>query len=194
MSKTIGIVIFPNVEELDFVGPWEVFTRVGADECRVFTVAQTTDPIRCSKGLRVLPDHSFENAPGIDILVVPGGLGARTVQLQNPAMLDFLRQRSAAASITVSVCTGAFLLEKIGLLHGRRATTHWWRIDALRSLPGITVENARSVDDGNIVTAAGVSAGIDASLYLVGRLWDKPLAARIQKDMEYFPEPPHPSV
>ena len=193
MSKTIGIIIFPDVEELDFVGPWEVFTRVGPTECAVFTVAQTTGPIRCSKGLRVLPDNTFDNAPKIDVLIVPGGVGARTTQLENPAMLDFLRLRCASASITMSVCTGAFLLEKIGLLHGRRATTHWWRIDALRSLPGVTVENERWVDDGNIVTAAGVSAGIDASLYLIGRLWDKPLAARIQKDMEYFPEPPSSS-
>jgi transcriptional regulator GlxA family with amidase domain len=194
MPRKVGIILFPDVEELDFAGPWEVFALVRdatKGECDVFTVAQNPGEIRCAKGLRVIADHTFITAPPIDVLIVPGGLGARTHQLENPRMIDFLRHRAANASVMMSVCTGIFLLEKAGLIAGKRVTTHWSSMDRLRRIPSLRVVQSRWVDDGNIITAAGVSAGIDASLYLVGRLWDPATARDIQNRMEYYPQPPY---
>jgi transcriptional regulator GlxA family with amidase domain len=194
MLHKVGIVLFPDVEELDFAGPWEVFALARdtvKGECDVFTIAENPAEIRCARGLRVIADHPFITAAPFDVLIVPGGPGARTHQLENPRMIDFLRHRAADASVIMSVCTGVFLLEKAGLIAGKRVTTHWWSMDRLRQIPSLKVVQSRWVHDGNIITAAGISAGIDASLYLVGRLWDPAAARNIQKRMEYYPQPPY---
>jgi transcriptional regulator GlxA family with amidase domain len=191
--KTIGIVMFDGVEELDFVGPWEVFTMArelaGAGE--VLLVAEHDRPIVAAKGMRVLPDRTFATAPPLDVLVVPGGDGRRR-EVTNEAMLAYLRSARTTAKWITSVCTGAFLLHHAGLSAGKRTTTHWARIEELRAVPGThVVEGERFVVDGDVVTAAGVSAGIDMALWIVGQEKDPDFARRVQKNMEYFPEPPY---
>ncbi len=196
MTRTIAFVLFDGAEELDFAGPWEVFTftgRLQEGTCTAFTVSQNGGEVACAKGLRVLADHSFADCPQADIIVVPGGIGTRT-EVDNPAMNDFLRRAGAECELVTSVCTGAFLLERAGFLAGKRGVTHWASMDRLRELGTVEVVEERYVEDGNVVTAAGVSAGIDMALYLVGRLWTPELARRVQKGIEYFPTPPYAEV
>jgi transcriptional regulator GlxA family with amidase domain len=197
MVRSIAIVLFDDAEELDFVGPWEVFTmlrHVVEEPPRVFTVSETGEAVQCAKGMRVMADHSFANCPQADLVLVPGGMGTRKED-KNPAMLEFVRRMAGEAEVMTSVCTGSFVLAAAGLLEGKRATTHWGSIRRLRELDGITVvDAARYVDEGHVVTASGVSAGIDMALYLVGRLWDPKTARAVQKAMEYFPEPPYADV
>ena len=196
MKRSIAILIFPVVEELDFVGPWEVFAflqSLAPDACEVFTVSEHGGEVRCAKGLRVLANHSFDTAPPADIVLVPGGMGTRT-EIDNPRMIAYLRAASERAEVMSSVCTGSFLLERAGLLQGKRATTHWASLDRLRERDGVEVVEERWVDEGAIVTASGVSAGIDMALHLVGRLWGPATARRIQKGIEYFPAPPYADV
>jgi transcriptional regulator GlxA family with amidase domain len=162
--------------------------------CEVFTVSESGAEVMCAKGLRVLPDHSFGSAPRADLIVVPGGRGTRT-EVDNPHLIDYLRRAAGQAEVMTSVCTGAFLLERAGLLHGRRATTHWASLDRLRAIPDVlVVDDERWVDEGPIVTSSGVSAGIDMALYLVGRLWGADVALQVQKAVEYFPDPPYANV
>jgi len=190
---TIGIVAFEDAEELDFVGPWEVFTMaaMGVSDMKVLLVAETTEPVRCAKGLRVLPDETFESAPELDVIVIPGGQGSR-VQMNNPAMLNFITSRAPRCRWVTSVCTGSLILRSAGVATGKRVTTHWTTIDTLRKLGDVEVlENTRYVRDENVVTAAGVSAGIDMSLWLVGQLFDPAHARRTQRLMEYDPAPPY---
>lgn len=195
--KQIAIVLFDGVEELDFAGPWEVFTMLSQTvegSCNVFAVSETGGQVTCAKKLRVLADHSFETCPPIDVFLVPGGMGTRR-EVANPAMLAFLQRIAPTAEVATSVCTGSFVLEAAGLLTGKRATTHWGSIDRLKALGTVeVVENTRFVDEGAVVTSSGVSAGIDMALHLVGRLWDPPTARRVQKYMEYFPDPPYGDV
>lgn len=193
MNRAIAIVLFDQVEELDFVGPWEVFGYLGktaAGSCTLFTVAEQAGEVRCAKGLRVIAEHSFAGAPSADIVVVPGGMGTRT-EVDNPAMIAYLRTAGEQAERIASVCTGAFLLERAGLLAGKAATTHWASMDRLRALGTVDVREERWVDQGRVLSAAGVSAGIDLSLYLVGQLWGEETARRVQKGIEYFPAPPY---
>ena len=196
MPRAIAIILFPDVEELDFVGPWEIFsyTRdLEPETCTVFTVSEHGGEIRCKKGLRVVTDYSFETAPRADIILVPGGWGTRA-EVDNPRIIDYIRRAGTDAELATSVCTGAFLLERAGLLAGRRATTHWRSLDRLRALGTVEVLEERWVDAGTVVTSAGVSAGIDMALYLVGRLWGPETARRVQKGVEYFPDPPYADV
>ena len=196
MPRRIAIVIFEGAEELDFVGPWEVFTMLSQVEegsCTVFTVSERGGEVRCAKGLRVLADHSFADCPTAELVIVPGGRGTRT-QVSNPAMIEFVQRMDASSARTTSVCTGSFVLEAAGLLKGKRATTHWGSIDRMTALGTVEVlEQTRFVDEGRIITSAGVSAGIDMSLYLVGQLWGVETARAVQKAMEYYPEPPYQS-
>jgi transcriptional regulator GlxA family with amidase domain len=195
-KRTIAILLFNEVEELDFAGPWEVFSyfrQQNPELCEVYTVSETGDQLRCAKGLRVLPDLSFQSAPLADVLVVPGGQG-RKREVNNPRVIDFIRAHAQRAELTTSVCTGAFLLSKAGLLNGKRVTTYWGAIDEFRALGTGIITPGRYVADGNIVTAAGVSAGIDMSLFLIGKLWSPQLARNVQKGIEYFPEPPYQDV
>jgi transcriptional regulator GlxA family with amidase domain len=191
---TIGILLFEDAEELDFVGPWEVFTMATADlgEARVVTIAERPGPIRCAKGLRVLPDFDFAGAPELDAVLVPGGQGTRR-EAENPVLLDWLAKAASGCQWVASVCTGSLLLHASGLAAGRRITTHWAFVEALRGrAPDATVlERVRYVRDGNLVTAAGVSAGIDMALWLVGQIWGVERARRTQRFMEYDPAPPY---
>ena len=197
MKRTIAILIFDRVEELDFVGPWEIFCflrDLEPETCDVFTVSERGGEVRCAKGLRVLADHSFDSAPRADVILVPGGMGTRT-EVDNPKIVDYIRRAAGQAELTTSVCTGSFLLERAGLLAGTRATTHWRSLDRMRELGTVeVVEGERYVDAGAVVTSSGVSAGIDMALYLVGRLWGPERARRVQKGVEYFPDPPYADV
>jgi transcriptional regulator GlxA family with amidase domain len=193
MGNLIGILLFDDVEELDFVGPWEVFTSAaaGRPDDRVVTIAQSTAPVRCAKGLRVLPDHAFDDAPALDVVLVPGGQGTRR-EVDNPVLIDWIRAVVPGCRWVTSVCTGALLLHEAGAARGRRVTTHWGFVEALRERGDITVqERVRYVRDGNLVTAAGVSAGIDMALWLVGQLHGPDYARSIQHYIEYDPAPPY---
>ena len=190
---TIGILIFDGVEELDFVGPWEVFTaaRHLGLERDVVLVAESAEPVRCNKGMRVLPDHTLESAPPLEIVLVPGGQGTRAL-VQRAGVLDWLATRAAACRWITSVCTGSYVLYKAGLARGKRVTTHWSFVETLRGHDDITVlSGPRYVRDGAVVTAAGVSAGIDMALWLVGQLKDPAFARSVQRYIEYNPAPPY---
>jgi len=192
---TTGIVLFDDCEELDWAGPWEVFTMARTEGDVVVTIAERADPVRCAKGLRVLPDHTFADAPELDVILIPGGQGTRRERL-NPAMLDFVRRVAPGCRWVTSVCTGSFVLEAAGPAKGKRVTTHWGAIEELRGLaPDLTVlENVRYVRDGNLVTSAGVSAGIDMALWLVGQIWSVDHARVTQYAMEYDPAPPYSAL
>lgn len=193
MVKTVAFVLFEGAEELDFAGPWEVFTMVnavapGSVEC--YITSERGGTITCAKGMRVLADYAFDDAPKADIVLIPGGFATRTEE-NNPVMLNFLRKMDAGSELTTSVCSGALILQKAGLLDGKKATTHWIAIDDLKSRPGVEVlTQTRFVDDGKVITSAGVSAGIDIALHAVGRLWGPKVAAATQHAMEYYPDPP----
>jgi transcriptional regulator GlxA family with amidase domain len=190
---TIGIVLFDDAEELDFAGPWEVFTVMAMfkpEGSKVVTIAEFARPVRCAKGMRVLPDHTFADAPPLDVVLVPGGQGT-VEQMQNPVLVDWLRRVGTRASWVTSVCTGAAVLHAAGFLDGRRATTHWMYTDALEQMGVAVVRDQRWVADGNVVTAAGVSAGIDMALWLVGQIHDPGLARAVQRGIEYDPAPPY---
>jgi transcriptional regulator GlxA family with amidase domain len=193
MGISIGIVLFPDCEELDWLGPFEVFgmAAMGRD-IEVVTVAESVEPVRCAKGLRVLPDHSFETAPNLDIVLVPGGQGSR-VQMRNPVLLDWLRGVAPGCTWVTSVCTGSAILHEAGLTKGCRITTHWGYIETLRKQAKDTevLERVRYVRDGKLLTSAGVSAGIDMSLWLVGQLFGVEHARATQRWMEYDPAPPY---
>ena len=192
--RTIGIVLFDDAEELDWVGPYEVFGMASksVESTRVVTIAERPEAVRCYNGLRGLPDYDFSNAPDLDVVLVPGGQGTRK-ELHNPTMTDWLAKIAPHCQWVTSVCTGSLLLHGAGLIDGKRVTTHWAFIDQLREqAPKSTVlANVRYVRDGNLVTAAGISAGIDMSLWLVGQLWNVALARSTQRFMEYDPAPPY---
>jgi transcriptional regulator GlxA family with amidase domain len=194
-AVNIGVFVFEGAEELDYAGPWEVLAAWAShfpdDGVEVFTLAPEEGPLRSAKGLTVVPDYTWQSAPPIDVLVYPGGAGNR-VHLNNPAVADWLRGVAATAEIVASVCTGALVLADVGLLDGRPATTHWQYLDVLRDL-GDDIEvraGDRFVDDGNVITAAGVSAGIDMALHLVARLHSTERAREVRRYIQYDPEPP----
>jgi len=193
MALTTGILLFDDAEELDFVGPFEVFTmaRAGHEEDRVVTIAERAEPVRAAKGLRVIPDHSFADAPPLDVLIVPGGQGTRR-EVANPVLIEWLRKAAEACTWVTSVCTGTLLLHEAGLARGKRVTTHWAFAETLRQRGDVEVlENVRYVRDGRLVTSAGVSAGIDMALWLVGQLHGVAHARQTQRLMEYDPAPPY---
>lgn len=194
MSRTIGILIFDGVEELDFVGPWEVFTSirmVEKDAPTVLAIAEHAGTVRCAKGLRVTADHSFADGPALDVLLVPGGQGTRR-EVDNAALIEWLRKTGEGCEWVTSVCTGALLLHEAGFARGKRVTTHWGFVEKLRERGDVTVlGDVRYVRDGNLVTAAGVSAGIDMALWLTGQLYTPKLARQVQRYIQYDPEPPY---
>ena len=194
MGTNIGIVLFDGVEELDFVGPWEVFGMAAQirDDVHVGTLARSADPVRCAKGLQVVPDRRMSPGLEIDVLLVPGGQGTRRA-VEDPAMIDWLRAVAQRCSWVTSVCTGALLLCEAGLAGARRVTTHWSFVESLhKRYPDTEVlDGVRYVRDGNLVTAAGVSAGIDMALWLAGQLWGVETARQIQRLMQYDPAPPY---
>ncbi|GAB2664689.1 DJ-1/PfpI family protein [Nocardia goodfellowii] len=192
---TYGLLIFDQVEELDFAGPWEVFTassRLRGDVDTAVLVAETPDVVRCAKGLRVLPDHTVHDHPALDVLLVPGGYGARVIQPHNPVVTEWIAGTAATAAWTTGVCTGAFLLHAAGVARGRRVATHWKYEDDLERLGEVTVvRDARYVVSGNLVTSQGVSAGIDSALWLVGALHGRDHARAVRRVIQYDPAPPY---
>jgi len=197
--KAVGILIFPEVEVLDFTGPFEVFSVTRLDEERrradpspfkVFLVAETAEPIVTTGGMRVMPEHTLENCPPLEILVIPGGWGTRA-QASNGKLIQWIRDRGQGTPTVTSVCTGSFLLGAAGLLAGRRATTHWSSLDRMGdTFPEIKVERSlHVVEEGNVFTSAGISAGIDMSLRVVARYCGEGVARATARHMEYpFPE------
>ena len=190
----IAIHVFEDAEELDWVGPWEVLSYwAGAAErdVEVVTVADTSGPVRCAKGLRVLPDRTWSELDHLDVLVYPGGRGTRR-HLGDQTIRARLRQLYEGGTLLVSVCTGSLVFADAGLLDGRPATTHWGALDRLQELgQDIDVRpRDRYVDDGDIITAAGVSAGIDAALHLVARLGSVAEARDVRRGIQYDPAPP----
>jgi transcriptional regulator GlxA family with amidase domain len=190
MKRNVAILLFDDVEVLDFAGPFEVFAVTdelrGRDTFNVFTVGLAPATVRANNGLKVIPDHVLEHCPAPHILIVPGGFGTRAL-LQKPLLLEWLRARSRRAELVMSVCTGAILLGKAGLLDGLRATTHHECFDLLRANAPHTevVETERWIDNGKVLTAAGISAGIDCSLHVVARLLGEAVATRTADYMEY---------
>ncbi len=184
-----GVLIFPNVEELDFAGPWEILGMwskfSGGPETRLI-VAQSTNPVTCAKGLIVVPHVSFAQCPPLDYLLVPGGEGTRR-EVDNPALIDFIAGQAKSCRAVLSVCTGSFLLHRAGLLNGRKATTHWGSLERLWKLGDVHVEEERFTRDGNVWTAAGVSAGIDMMLAFIAETAGERAAGIAQFAAEYYP-------
>lgn len=192
--RTVGILIFDDVEVLDFCGPFEVFSvaraagegREDAPLFQALTIAEQMRTVKCVGGLLVQPQATTGDHPLLDILVIPGGFGTRRERL-NSALLDWIAAQDERTELTTSVCTGAFLLAERGRLDGRRATTHWSSIDWMRELyPRIeVVTDVRFVDEGRIITSAGISAGIDMSLHIITRLHGEETARWTARRMEY---------
>lgn len=188
----IAVVLFAGAEELDWAGPWEVFGAWArlwpGDHVEVFTVADEAGPLRCANGLQAIAERSWDDAGRIDVLVYPGGAGT-TAQIGDETVRSRLRKLAAAVPVMASVCTGSLVFADAGLLDGRPATTHWASLDDLARL-GSAIEvrpDDRFVDDGQIVTAAGVSAGIDLALHLVARLHSPERSAQVRRVIQYEP-------
>jgi transcriptional regulator GlxA family with amidase domain len=191
----IAVFIFDGAEELDFVGPWEVLRAWAAmfpdDQVEVFTIAPTAEPVTCAQGLKVIADHALDAAPAFDVLVYPGGIGNRTF-IGDETHRSWLQEGAARGALMTSVCTGSLVYADAGLLDGRAATTHWQWLQMLTAL-GKDVEpreTDRFVDTGDVITAAGVSAGIDMALHLVARLSSKERAREVRRMIQYDPAPP----
>jgi transcriptional regulator GlxA family with amidase domain len=193
--KQVGIVVYEDVEVLDFCGPFEVFsvTRLNEEKRReelspfqAFLVAESTSPIVATGGMKVVPDYDLDSCPKLDILLVPGGWGFRP-QMNNERLLKWVADRSREVETLASVCTGALLLGKAGLLEGKRATTHWRWLDAMQEMfPKTTVEKRlHFVEEGAFFSSAGISAGIDMTLRLVARYYGEAVARATAKHMEY---------
>lgn len=191
MKRNVAIFIFDEVEVLDFAGPFEVFSvadgLAGGETFNVFTVAETPGTVRARHGLKIVPTHTLENCAPPDVLIIPGGIGTRPL-LGKPALLEWLRLKTKRAEVVMSVCTGALLLAKAGLLDGLRVTTHHDALSLLADLaPAAMVDSsARFHDNGKIVTAAGISAGLDGSLHVVARLLGETAAVATANHMEYL--------
>jgi transcriptional regulator GlxA family with amidase domain len=194
-TRHIGIVLFPDVEELDAVGPYEVlayWTRTfPEDGYSTLCISRDGGMVTCAKGLRIEAHSSFAQAPALDVLLHPGGVGTRPL-LKDEWHLDWVREQRATVPLMTSVCSGALVFAAAGLLRGRPATTHWGALGELAELDRTTVIDpaARFVDDGDLVTSAGVSAGIDMALHLVRRLAGVERAREVRRYIQYDPAPP----
>jgi transcriptional regulator GlxA family with amidase domain len=191
----IGVFIFEGAEELDFVGPWEVLTMWArmfpADDVEVFMLAREPGPVTCAKGMKVIPEHTWDTAPAIDVLVYPGGEGNR-VQIGDETFRGWVRKMADSGALMTSVCSGSLVYADAGLLDGKPATSHWSVVDVLPTL-GKDIEvrkDDRFVDAGDVITAAGVSAGIDMALHLVARLKSPERALEVKHYIQYDPQPP----
>jgi transcriptional regulator GlxA family with amidase domain len=198
-GKRLGLIIFDEIEVLDFCGPFEVFsvTRLNEERRReeaspfeVLLISQSSKPVETAGGMRVMPDVTFEHCPRLDILVVPGGWGTRR-EMNNQAMLSFVRSRASEVETLASVCTGALILGNAGLLDGLCATTHWRALQTLQELfPKVTVDSeSHVVRAGKVITSAGISAGIDMALIVVAQFYGEGVARATARHMEYpFPD------
>ena len=187
--------VFDGAEELDWVGPWEVLAawaqRWPEDRIETFTVARSEGPITCAKGLRFIPDHTWETAPSFDVLIYPGGQGTRR-HIGDHEIREWLGRQVEAGTLMTSVCTGSLVFADAGLLDGAPAMTHWENLEQLAEL-GKDIElrpDDRFVDNGSVITAAGVSAGIDMALHLVASLHSPERAKQVRRQIQYDPEPP----
>jgi len=184
--RRIGMLLFPQLTQLDLTGPYEVLARL--PNTAVDLVAATRAPVRTDRGMEILPTATYDDCPQLDVVMIPGGPGQQDL-MEDEAALDFLRKQAASAQFVTSVCTGSLVLGAAGLLKGRRATCHWAAIDHLKPLGAIPVRK-RVVVDGNIVTGAGVASGIDFALTLAAILDGEEVARQIQLQIEYDPAPP----
>lgn len=196
MSYTTGILLFDHLEELDAIGPWEVFTMAAnvRGSGKVVTISEHGGMVKCAKGLRIQSDCSFGEAPPLDVILVPGGMGTRT-EVNNKVVIDWIAKVAPGCTWVTSVCTGSMLLIESGVARDKRVTTHWAFVDTLRERGGAAavVDDMRFVRDGNIVSSAGVSAGIDMSLWIIGQTDSPAFAREVQKRIEYYPAPPYTS-
>ena len=188
-TRKFGFLIFPGLEELDLVGPWEMISLwskslQGPGTCLM--VAQSREPVICAKGMSINPQVAFNECPQLDYLLVPGGQGTRT-QVNNAELIRFVAGKAAGCQAVLSVCTGSFILHRAGLLTGRRATTHWASLARLAELGNVLAFPERIVRDGNIWTAGGVSAGIDLALAFIASEAGETVAGKIQLGAEYYP-------
>ncbi|MGJ8563175.1 MAG: DJ-1/PfpI family protein [Alphaproteobacteria bacterium] len=198
--KTIGIFIFNDVEELDFVGPYEVFTMINTvlqyeekpDAVKVVLISKDGKDITGKKGMRVGAHASIQEITSLDVICVPGGQGARA-QINDNEILNWIQNIAPTCEWVTSVCTGAFILAKAGLTKGKRLSTFWSAFDEFKTLglKGELVPHVRYVRDGNLVTSAGVSAGIDMALWLTGQMYTPAFARKVQRGMQYDPAPPY---
>ena len=184
-----GFLLFPGLEELDLVGPWEMISMWskhlrGPESCLM--VAQTREPLVCAKGMSLNPHATFADCPPLDYLLVPGGQGTRK-EVDNDVLVRFVAEQAKGCQAVLSVCTGSFILHRAGLLAGRRATTHWASLARLAELGGVEVVQERVVRDGNIWTAAGVSAGIDLALAFIESIAGEAVAGKVQFGAEFYP-------
>lgn len=189
MAYEIGLLIFPDITQLDMTGPYEVFIKF--PDARVHLIWKTLDPITAGGGMRILPTTTFADCPPLDIICVPGGAGMNPL-LGDAETLAFVRAQAQAAQYVTSVCTGSLVLGAAGLLKGKRATTHWMSHDMLSEFGAIPVQE-RVVRDGNIFTGGGVTAGIDFALALAAEVAGPEAAKKIQLGIEYNPAPPFDS-
>ena len=188
-ESMLGVLVFPEVEELDFVGPWELFglwhAYGGGPRCR--TIGTEPGPIRARHGLRVVPDVEMAAAPSLTYLLVPGGAGAEAAA-QDAAVTRYVARQAEAGATLLSVCTGVRVLHAAGLLDGRRVTTHHTALDDVRGWEGVTaVENKRYVRDGAVWTAAGIAAGLDLAMAVIAAEGGEAVAARVRHEAEYTP-------
>lgn len=186
----IGLFLFNEVEVLDFAGPFEVFSlseKDGEKVCKVVTISEDGKLISGRNGLKVQPDFSFYNHPKLDILLIPGGFGAENIEIKNPAVLQWIREEQKQVKTLASICTGAFLLAEIGLLNGKKATTHWMDLELLEKtyLDIEVVRNVKYVDEGDVLTSGGISAGIHLSFHILERLFGTEIVQATAKRMEY---------
>lgn len=184
-----GILVFNQVEELDFAGPWEMLTMWrekanGPSNCLI--VGQSMEPVICAKGLSINPHASFATCPPLDYLLIPGGQGTRR-EVSNPLLIEFVASQAKNCKAVLSVCTGSFILHAAGLLSGRKATTHWGSLERLRALGDVTVVEQRYVQDGHIWSSAGISAGTDLMLALIASVDGETAAGKVQFAAEYYP-------
>ena len=188
-ERSIGMLIFPRLTQLDMTGPYEVLARM--PNTKVYLIARTLDPVQSDRGLTILPNVTYADCPQLDVVMVPGGPGQQDL-MEDATALEFLRRQARGAKYVTSVCTGSLVLGAAGLLKGKRATCHWAALEHLRALGAIPV-GERVVMDGTIITAAGVASGLDFALFVAAQLESEEVAREIQLQIEYDPAPPFDS-
>lgn len=191
-QRTVGILLFNEVEVLDFAGPFEVFSIATLLESNekpfiVKTISENGELVTARNGLKVKPDYSFANHPSFDIVIIPGGFGAEQIEINNSSVIEWIKNQQSRVEFMTSICTGALLLAKAGILNGKKATTHWMDIDRLeQEFPNVSVQrDVKFVDEDSIITSGGISAGINMSFHLISRLHGKDVAIKTAKRMEY---------
>ena len=186
----VGILLFQDVDVLDFAGPFEVFSLAKKDGRKLFNVtmiSETGNMITACNGLKVVPNHDFTNHPQLDILIIPGGYGAEEIEIKNIKVLEWIKQQHKKVQNLASICTGALLLAECGIFDNKSATTHWLYLDMFAaSYPSVNVlRNVKFVDEGKVISSAGISAGINMSFHLIKKLFDTEVAKTTAKRMEY---------